>query len=99
MPSRRSTPKGYEHTRQLRNETTPAEKKRWAYLRGNKLMGVNFRRQHAIGPFITDFCAPRKKLVIELDGNHSPRLPQAAIGSSVTRVTEHLDEEDYDKTN
>ena len=31
--------------------------------------GVRFRRQHAIGTYITDFCAPRKKLIIELDGS------------------------------
>jgi very-short-patch-repair endonuclease len=28
-----------------------------------------FRRQHAIGPYIVDFYAPRKKLIIELDGS------------------------------
>ncbi len=31
--------------------------------------GIHFRRQYAIGSFITDFCAPRKKLIIELDGS------------------------------
>lgn len=31
--------------------------------------GIHFRRQYAIGPFITDFCAPRRKLIIELDGS------------------------------
>ena len=30
---------------------------------------VHFRNQHAIGKYIVDFCAPRKKLVIELDGS------------------------------
>lgn len=30
---------------------------------------MHFRRQHAIGKLITDFCAPRRKLVIELDGS------------------------------
>lgn len=70
MPSRRTTPKGYEHARQLRKESTPAEAKLWAYLRQIREDGEDFRRQHAIGSFITDFCAPRKKLVIELDGSH-----------------------------
>jgi very-short-patch-repair endonuclease len=53
---------------ELRKDPTPAEAKIWAYLRRNKLHGVNFRRQHAIGPYITDFCSPHLKLVIELDG-------------------------------
>ena len=54
---------------ELRRELTPAELKLWAYLRGNKLNGVNFRRQHAIGDFIIDFISIKKKLAIELDGS------------------------------
>ena len=30
---------------------------------------THFRNQHAIGNYIADFCAPRRKLVIELDGS------------------------------
>jgi Uncharacterized protein conserved in bacteria len=33
------------------------------------LNGIYFRRQHAIGNYIPDFCAPKEKLIIELDGN------------------------------
>jgi very-short-patch-repair endonuclease len=36
MPPKRANPKGYERARQLRKEPTPAERKLWAYLRGNK---------------------------------------------------------------
>ena len=54
---------------ELLREQTPAEAKLWAYLRARRAKGVHFRRQHAIGPYITDFCAPRQKLVIELDGS------------------------------
>lgn len=69
MPSRRTTPKGYERARALRKELTPAEHKLWAYLRGNKFKGISFRRQHAIGNYIVDFCAIKNKLIIELDGS------------------------------
>jgi very-short-patch-repair endonuclease len=69
VPPKRSTPTGYHHARQLRKEPTAAETKLWAYLRGNKLNGVYFRRQHAIGQYIVDFCSLKKKLVIELDGS------------------------------
>ena len=31
--------------------------------------GVHFRNQHAIGSYVVVFCAPRKKLIIELDGS------------------------------
>jgi len=69
MPPKRSTPKVYHRAIQLRKEPTTAEAKLWAYLRGNKIDGVNFRRQHAIGKYIVDFCSLKKKLVIELDGS------------------------------
>ena len=49
-------------------EQTDAESKLWARLRARQLCNVKFRRQHAIGPFIADFCAVERGLVIELDG-------------------------------
>ena len=33
------------------------------------MKGVHFRNQNAIGNYVVDFCAPRRKLIIELDGN------------------------------
>lgn len=65
----RSNSKTRTHAIELRKELTPAERKLWAYLRGNKF-GNNFRRQHAIGNYIADFCCPKEKLIIELDGSH-----------------------------
>jgi len=32
-------------------------------------LGVTFRRQHAIGNYVPDFCAIKPKLIIELDGS------------------------------
>jgi very-short-patch-repair endonuclease len=32
-------------------------------------LGVTFRRQHAVGNYIPDFCSPKAKLIIELDGS------------------------------
>lgn len=58
---------------QMRKEPTPAEAKLWAYLRRNKLRGVSFRRQHAIGRYVADFCSPSAKLVIEVDGSEHLR--------------------------
>jgi len=54
---------------ELRRNTTPAEQKLWSALRNDQL-GVNFRRQHAIGPYIVDFVCLKQKLIIELDGGH-----------------------------
>ena len=64
---RRTTSKVFANAKELRHNLTPAEQKLWAALRNDQL-GFNFRRQHAIGPFVTDFCCIKKKLVIELDG-------------------------------
>ena len=54
---------------ELRLGQTLAEEKLWAHLRARRLGGVGFRRQHAIGLYIADFCAPGKMLIVELDGS------------------------------
>jgi len=71
---------------ELRREPTPAEAKLWAYLRRNKLRGVGFRRQHAIGRYIVDFCSPSKHLVIELDG--SQHMSQEEADAERTKFLE-----------
>jgi very-short-patch-repair endonuclease len=63
----RSNPKTRTRAIELRKEPTPAERKLWAAIRNDQL-GVNFRRQHAIGKYIPDFVCIEKKLIIELDG-------------------------------
>ena len=65
----RSIPKMMHRAGVMRQEPTPAESKMWAYLRAHRTEGIHFRRQHAIGPYIADFCAPSMKLIIELDGS------------------------------
>lgn len=63
----RSNSKTRTRAIELRKELTPAERKLWALIRNDQL-GVNFRRQHAIGNYIPDFVCIKKKLIIELDG-------------------------------
>ena len=70
----RSKPATMHRAGELRRDPTPAEAKLWACLRGNQLGGVSFRRQHAIGNYIADFCSVKAKMIIELDG--SPHLEQ-----------------------
>jgi very-short-patch-repair endonuclease len=57
-----------EAAKQLRKSLTPSEKQLWQALRGGKLAGLKFRRQHPVGNFILDFYCPAHKLVIEVDG-------------------------------
>ena len=59
----------YQYGRELRQESTEAEKLLWAELRNRKLNGLKFRRQHPLDKFIVDFYCNEKKLVVELDGN------------------------------
>lgn len=47
---------------------TDAERRLWAVLRGRRLQGYKFRRQHPFGPFILDFACIEHRLVIEADG-------------------------------
>jgi very-short-patch-repair endonuclease len=69
MPPKRSTPKIMHRAVELRHEPSAAEIRLWGFLRTLRGEGINFRRQHAIGPYIADFCSPRSKLIIELDGS------------------------------
>lgn len=54
--------------KELRNGMTSHEWLLWVHINTDKL-GVRFRRQFGIGPYIADFYCPTLKLVIELDGS------------------------------
>ena len=78
MKHRRTTPKIFKRAtpalaggarEELRRDMTPVEIKLHARLRAHRMADVHFRPQHAIGNYIVDFCAPRRKLIIELDGS------------------------------
>jgi very-short-patch-repair endonuclease len=86
MPPKTTTPKIQYRAGELRQNQTEAEAKLWSRLRAHRMAGVQFRRQHAIGNYIVDFCSPRRKLVIELDG--SQHLDQADYDSERTKYLE-----------
>lgn len=54
----------------LRNNSTPAEIRLWAFIKNKQLSGRKFRRQHSIDNFILDFYCPSEKLAVELDGGY-----------------------------
>ena len=62
-----STIRNTQNARKLRTNQTEAEKRLWLHLRNDNL-GVRFRRQLSLGPYIADFACPSKKLIIEIDG-------------------------------
>jgi very-short-patch-repair endonuclease len=53
--------------RRLRREATWPERLLWARLR-RRALGVVFRRQRPVGPFVVDFLCPEARLVVEVDG-------------------------------
>ncbi len=65
--------------RNLRANSTPAERYVWGKLRGRRLCGMKFNRQFPIeyklyddrnNYFIADFYCNEKKLIIEIDGKY-----------------------------
>jgi very-short-patch-repair endonuclease len=64
--------------RQLRKNSTLAERKLWRYLRSRSLGGFKFVRQEPIGPYVVDFVCREKRLVVEVDGGqHAERRRDA----------------------
>lgn len=57
-----------EFVKNHRSRPTEAENVLWQMLRGKKLEGYKFRRQHIVGSYIADFACLEKKLIIEVDG-------------------------------
>ena len=83
---KRTTPKIFGRAKALHGNMSPAEAKLWKHLRAHRMGDVHFRNQHAIGNYIVDFCAPRKRLIIELDG--SQHLDQKEYDDERTRYLE-----------
>ncbi len=54
--------------REMRQQPTAAEDAVWQALRGGRLGGFKFRRQHPIERFIVDFYCREARLVVEADG-------------------------------
>jgi very-short-patch-repair endonuclease len=54
--------------RQLRKDTTEAERRLWQALRNGQMNGHRFRRQQVIDGYIADFYCHSLGLVVEVDG-------------------------------
>ena len=66
MPAR--NPAAIQFARQLRKNSTDAERRLWYQVRDRRLEGWKFRRQVPIGPFVADFVCADARLVVEIDG-------------------------------
>lgn len=83
----------------MRWAPTSGEALLWRFVRGKRLLGVQFRRQVPLGGHILDFYASSVRLAVEVDGGyHLERARQDAardrrllsLGVRVVRVTEQL---------
>ncbi|MCX7154872.1 MAG: endonuclease domain-containing protein [Rhodocyclales bacterium] len=54
--------------RKLRNTMTDAETRLWQRLRGRKIAGCKFRRQHPFLDYVLDFVCLERRLIVEVDG-------------------------------
>ncbi len=64
----RAKPIAFRRARKLRAEMSLPEVILWDELRGRRLAGLRFRRQHPMGSYILDFYCPASRVAIEIDG-------------------------------
>jgi very-short-patch-repair endonuclease len=81
-------PETVERAKELRRKLTLPEVILWRALRGRKLDGARFRRQHPIGPFILDFYCDEARLTIEVDGSGHQHPDQARYDQQRTEWLE-----------
>lgn len=63
-----------DRAKSLRRTMTQPEQLLWALLRRGQL-GMRFRRQHPIGPYVLDFYCASARLCVEIDGpDHADRV-------------------------
>jgi very-short-patch-repair endonuclease len=52
----------------LRVGQTEAEVRLWYHLRAHRFLGLKFKRQKPLGPYVADFACFEHRLIIEVDG-------------------------------
>jgi len=67
-----------EKARDMRRTMTRSELDLWQCL-SRKQLGIRFRRQHPIGPYIVDFAAVSIRLVVEVDGGTHADLDRESL--------------------
>jgi len=77
-------------SRDLRERQTFAENKLWQAVRGRRLDGLKFLRQHPIDRYFADFACEKARLVVELDGGVHEDDDQASYDLLRQREIESL---------
>ncbi|WP_245611686.1 endonuclease domain-containing protein [Nevskia soli] len=58
-----------KQAKRLRKAQTEAEQRLWYHLRAHRFLGLKFKRQKPLGPYVVDFICMEHRLVIEVDGS------------------------------
>jgi len=84
----------YHLIKQLKEERkknpTETEKVLWESLRGKKLEGYKFRREHIIDQFIVDFVCLSQRLIVEVDGGYHSKPEVQEADKLRTEILEDL---------
>jgi very-short-patch-repair endonuclease len=75
---------------QNRRASTAAEKILWESLRGKRLNGLKFRRQHPLSGYIVDFYCAEFGLAIEVDGEYHHEIAQQLADEERTMALNKL---------
>jgi len=81
-----------ERARELRNTSTPAEKKMWEeILKNREITGYKFTRQKPLDGFIADFYCSKLLLVVEIDGGiHKETISRDHERTEILELKHHL---------
>ena len=74
--------------RSFRRVSTGAEAALWKVLRGRRLGGLKFRRQHPVDGFMVDFYCAERRLIVEVDGSIHDRQRGADVDCGLRRNDE-----------
>jgi very-short-patch-repair endonuclease len=57
-----------DNAKALRRQMSLPEVLLWQGIKGRKLQGLHFRKQHPLGPYVLDFYCEALRLAVEVDG-------------------------------
>jgi very-short-patch-repair endonuclease len=61
-----------DRAKDLRRRMNLPEVLLWKAIKGRRLQGLHFRKQHPLGPYVLDFYCEAGRLAVEVDGaSHS----------------------------
>jgi very-short-patch-repair endonuclease len=75
----------FQRAKELRERETESEQLLWEELKGKKLGGYKFRRQHPVMKYVLDFYCHQCKLAVELDGEYHDTMEQKELDKLRTK--------------